>query len=107
MHLNRLLAALIAGAVGAVAGGAATMLVALFTYRTVAFFTGSPPRRLTLFVAVFVGVFMPVMVAVFQALERLDLVREPPSSQSPLGLSARSSEPSNGRGTDDEPRQRL
>jgi len=105
MKITRLLGALIAGAAGAVAGGAATV-VASYLYGTVAFFTVGPSRPasrgIVVFVSVFVAVFIPVMAAVFQALERMGLVREPPTSQSPLGLSAASPESSNARGADRE-----
>ena len=106
MLASRLLGALIAGVVGAAVGGAAAALTAFYSYGTVAFFTahGSGPR--TRPIVVFVAAFVPVMAAVFRGLERIGLVREPPTSESPLGLSAGSPEPSNARGADREHEQR-
>ena len=88
MYATRVLAGLIAGALGTVAGGAAVAVAIFVRQKT----TGLDPASLTaqgaykLAAAVFVPAFLVVMVAVFRGLERLGLVGEPPTSRSPLGL---------------------
>jgi hypothetical protein len=93
MYATRVIAGLIAGAIGAVAGGAATVVVAVLTYGTwipFPFFdTGGNNRYILISTTAFLAVFLPVMASVFRALERTGLVGEPPVRQNALGLSDR------------------
>jgi hypothetical protein len=94
MYATRVIAGLLAGAIGAVAGAAATIVVAFLGYGTWTLvpFSSNGTRTYRLSVAVFGIVFIPVMVAVFRQLERLRLVGEPPTSHNALGLSDHSPE---------------
>jgi hypothetical protein len=93
MYATRIIAGLIAAAIGALAGAGAVYVVASVVGH------GVPPLDLAssalradgtyfrLATYVFVPTFLIVMVAVFQALERTGLVACPPTSRSPLELS--------------------
>jgi hypothetical protein len=104
-YATRVIAGLIAGAIGAVAGAVATAVVAFLTYGvrplSALFDTGGPKRYILLSTTAFVAAFLPVMAAVFRALERTGLVREPPDRQNTLGLFDR---PTNA--SDDDNRRR-
>lgn len=93
MYATRVIAGLIAGAIGAVAGGVATAVVAflLFGAWTLSPFPDTMGGRRYIIVSTtaFVVVFLPVMAAVFRALERAGLAGEPPITRNALGLSDR------------------
>jgi len=93
MYATRVIAGLIAGAVGAVAGGAATAVVAFLLYGVWILAplpeTVGHRRYVIVSTTAFVVVFLPVMAAVFRGLERIGLAREPPTPHNTLGLSDR------------------
>ena len=96
MYATRVIAGLIAGAAGAVAGLAAAAVVSFLLYGVWTFdpFPGPNARRpYRLPMAVFVLVFLPVMAAVFKALERAGFVAGPPERRNTLGLTDRSADP--------------
>ena len=101
MYATRVIAGLIAGAVGAIAGLAAAALVAFLIYPDWPSdpFPASRQQTYRLPIAVFVLVFMPVMAAVFRALERMGIVGEPPAAHNALGLSDRPADPVDGDDT--------
>jgi hypothetical protein len=96
MYATRVIAGLIAGAAGAVAGLAAAAVVSFLLYGDWTFDPFPAPdvhRRYRLPMAAFVLVFLPVMAAVFKALERAGFVAGPPARRNTLGLTDRSVDP--------------
>jgi hypothetical protein len=96
MYATRVIAGLIAGAAGAVAGLAAAAVVSFLLYGTWTFDPFPSPdvrRPYRLSMAAFVVVFLPVMAAVFNALERTGFVAGPPERRNTLGLTDRSVDP--------------
>ncbi len=96
MYASRVIAGLVAGAIGAVAGFTAAAVVAYLTYGDWTFDPFPAPgvsRGYRLSLVAFAVVFLPVMVAVFKTLERTGLVGDPPARQNTLGLTDRPTDP--------------
>lgn len=105
MPASRLLAGIVAGAIGGVAALAAAALAAFLLYGDWRIDPFPPGGRRTYQLPLAVGAlaWVSVMAAVFSALERTGLVGGPTAQRDTLGLTARLSDPP----PDDGPRDQV